>query len=121
MVLIKWSYDNLSHFCRSRTSLRLNLRRMKHHLLCLKRRSFLSSRPKESEINLQVIPSCDIFLYRPFCILFLGIYRTFMKDMIKLRLKTTQSYLKSLQSGLTQGTDNSGVSLRLHASVTIIN
>src|SRR5689334_20860522 len=42
-------------------------------------------------------------------------YRTYMKDVFKMRLKIAQNYVKGLKEGITQAAG--GVSVRLHAQV----
>ena len=45
------------------------------------------------------------------------IYRTYMKDLFKLRLKVSSNYVKTLKEGFSQGS-TSGLHIRLHATVS---
>lgn len=45
------------------------------------------------------------------------IHRNFQKDLVKLRLKTAQSFYNMLSEGLGPVTTNYGTNLRLHSSI----
>lgn len=47
-------------------------------------------------------------------------YRTYMKDMFRMRLKIAQNYMKGLKEGITQVSGPGvGPSVRIHAQVFI--
>ena len=42
-----------------------------------------------------------------------------MKDVLKMKLKVAQSYLRSLKDGTTQTSAGAGISIKIYASVRL--
>ena len=45
-------------------------------------------------------------------------YRTYMKDLFRMRLKIAQNYIKGIKEGATQAAGGPGLSIKIHAQVT---